>query len=69
MCDEADALAARTDPAFPEPVFEPRQSPESILANTIAKDLGVTVNPQALRMFIRARWMWIRHLAHAIHKD
>lgn len=41
--------------------------PEETLAKAFKEDLGVDIHPQALRMFIRARWNRISVLAHAIH--
>lgn len=46
---------------------EDRMDPEVILAEAFKKDLGVTIDPQALRIFIRWRWDRIQKLAHAIH--
>ena len=48
-----------------EPNFEPH--PEQSLAAEFQKELGVEINPQALRMFIRSRWGRVKVLAHAIH--
>lgn len=41
---------------------------EEIITDLIQKDLGVTINPQAWRMFIRARWDTIHGPAHRIHE-
>lgn len=41
--------------------------PEQTLAKCFREDLGVEINPQALRMFIRIRWERISTLAHRIH--
>jgi len=41
--------------------------PEQTLAKCFREDLGVEINPQALRMFIRMRWDRISTLAHRIH--
>lgn len=38
------------------------------LAEMFQQDLGVTIAPQALRMFIRMRWDKIHVLAHRIHE-
>ena len=43
------------------------REPEVILAEAFKKDLGVTMDPQALRIFIRWRWDRIQALAHKIH--
>ena len=41
--------------------------PEVILAKLFKDDLGVTINPQALRMFIQWRWDRISVLSHRVH--
>lgn len=46
---------------------ETGKSPEQLLADAFRRDLGVTFDPQALRMFIRWRWDRIQKLAHEIH--
>jgi endonuclease III len=43
------------------------RAPEVILAEAFAKDLGLVVDPQALRIFIRWRWDRVQTLAHRIH--
>lgn len=43
------------------------KEPEHALADLMARDLGVTVTPRELRMFIRANWRKVSALAHAIH--
>lgn len=42
-------------------------NPEERLASEFRTELGVEINPQALRMFIRSRWRIVSGLAHAIH--
>lgn len=42
--------------------------PEQTLAEAMKKDLGVDISPQALRLFILARWDRVTVLAHAIHE-
>lgn len=42
-------------------------SPEEGLADLMTRDLGVTVTPRELRMFIRANWRRVSAYAHAIH--
>jgi len=42
-------------------------SPEEKLAALMTRDLGVTVTPRELRMFIRANWRKVSAYAHAIH--
>lgn len=44
------------------------EKPEILLAKCFRDDLGVDINPQALRMFIRARWDRISCLGHKIHE-
>jgi hypothetical protein len=44
-----------------------RTPPEELLAKLFREDLGVEINPMALRMFIRLRWDRAQVLAHAIH--
>jgi len=46
---------------------EDTRAPEVILAEAFKKDIGVTMDPQALRIFIRWRWDRIQKLAHSIH--
>ena len=46
-----------------------REKPEVLLAREMCRELGVDVNSQALRMFIRSRWSRISVLAHEIHCD
>jgi hypothetical protein len=41
--------------------------PEDRLAKMVRDDLGVSINPQALRMFIRTRWARVSKAAHEIH--
>jgi hypothetical protein len=50
------------------PTLEIPVTPAEIsLAKLLKDDLGVEINPQALRMFIRARWDRVSLLAHVIH--
>jgi hypothetical protein len=44
------------------------EKPEVALAGALRDELGVEVNPQALRIFIRSRWGQVCKLAHAIHE-
>ena len=46
---------------------EDYRAPEIILAEAFQKDLGVKIDPQALRIFIRWRWDRVQKLAHKIH--
>ena len=41
--------------------------PEWLLAVIIERELGVKIDPMALRMFVRAHWKDVAPLAHAIH--
>jgi hypothetical protein len=41
---------------------------EQALSDLIREELGVTVEPQALRMFVRHNWFRIAALAHRIHE-
>lgn len=47
---------------------EPEKHPEVLLAKMFKEDLGVEIDPQALRMFIRFRWGRVSALAHIIHE-
>jgi hypothetical protein len=47
--------------------FKPEPPPEDRIAKMVRDDLGVSVNPQALRMFIRTRWARLSKAAHEIH--
>lgn len=41
---------------------------EELLARMFKEDLGVRVEPQAMRMFVRSRWERLTTLAHRIHE-
>lgn len=41
--------------------------PEYQLAALLSDDLNIYVNPQALRVFLRARWDKVSKLAHEVH--
>lgn len=43
------------------------QKPQNALAELINRELDVTVDAAALRLFIRANWGEVTTLAHAIH--
>jgi hypothetical protein len=45
----------------------PEPPPEERIAKMLKDDLGVTVNAQALRMFIRTRWARLSKAAHEVH--
>jgi hypothetical protein len=48
--------------------YKPESSSEEKLVDIITQDLGIVVDRQALRMFLRHRWDRISALAHRIHK-
>ena len=43
------------------------QSPERRIANAMRNELGVVVNEQALRIFVRIHWEMLSKAAHEIH--
>lgn len=43
--------------------------PEQLLAEAMKRDLGIVIDPQALRIFIRWRWNDVQRLAHRIHDE
>lgn len=43
------------------------ERPEVLLAKEFSNELGIDINPQALRIFIRSKWSRISTLAHSIH--
>ena len=51
----------------PIPVTGGRTS-EQIMVDLIREDLGVNIDPQAWRIFIRTRWDEIHGPAHRIHE-
>lgn len=48
---------------------EDETPPEVALAALVKDDLGVSVDAQALRMFVLLRWEKITGAAHAIHNE
>jgi hypothetical protein len=44
-----------------------RRSPEDRLSDALRKELGLQVNAQALRIFIRTHWTLVSKAAHEIH--
>ena len=46
----------------------PVTPPEDTLSVAIKADLGVEIDPKALRLFILMRWDRVTVLAHAIHE-
>lgn len=45
-----------------------RRMPEQMLSDAIRRELGVHIDPQALRMFIRSHWTTVSVTAHRIHE-
>lgn len=43
------------------------EPPEANLAALIRRELGISIDKAALRIFIRANWSTVQSLAHAIH--
>jgi hypothetical protein len=41
--------------------------PEQRIADAFRRELGVTLHPQALRVFIRKEWSTLSEAAHEIH--
>ena len=44
-----------------------QRTSEQVMVDMIREDLGVTIDPQAWRMFVRHRFGRISPLAHRIH--
>lgn len=44
-----------------------KQAPEKRLTDALYRKLGISLNPQALRIFIRTHWVLVRDAAHEIH--
>lgn len=42
-------------------------SPEKVIATALRRELGVIINEQALRIFIRKEWKLLAKAAHEIH--
>jgi hypothetical protein len=57
-------MCVQERPAYP-PV---EAKSEETLVAMIREDLGITVDPQALRMFLRQHWTRIALLGHRIHE-
>lgn len=47
---------------------EDSRKSEEILADMFREDLGVVIEPQALRMFVRHRFCRLSPLSHRIHE-
>ncbi len=50
------------------PITNDQRTSEQIMVDLIREDLGVTIEPQAWRMFLRHRFGRIAPLAHRIHE-
>lgn len=61
MCDRGYTAQLAAQSAVDEPASE------IALAKMLKDDLSVSVEPQALRMFIRYRWNRVQTLAHRIY--
>jgi hypothetical protein len=48
--------------------YAPEKSSEQILVDLIREDLGVHINPQAARLFVRTRWDRLHAILHRIHE-
>jgi hypothetical protein len=57
----------RSDDLIPLQYTTVEPPPEERIAKMLKDDLGVTVNAQALRMFIRTRWARLSKAAHEVH--
>lgn len=44
-------------------------APEVLLSCMLKNEIGVDVNPQALRLFMRYHWGKVSRLAHKIHDE
>jgi hypothetical protein len=44
-----------------------KERPEKLLADAMARDLRVHIDPAALRLFLLMRWDEVAPLSHAIH--
>lgn len=44
-----------------------RRKPEQKLADLMRRELDITIDPIALRLFLRGNWDRVAGLAHAIH--
>jgi len=44
-------------------------APELTLSEMLNQEIGAQINPQALRVFIRANWPRVARLAHEIHGE
>ena len=69
MCetDEAAMHAARKYQNQKAECEDPRTS-EHVMVGMIREDLGVVIDPQAWRMFVRYRFGRLAPLAHRIHE-
>lgn len=53
---------------YQEQLQKSDRAPEDRIAAAFREDLGVVINPQALRIFIRTRWELLSDAAHQIHR-
>jgi hypothetical protein len=65
MCGHATYTATQQSAANAS--AQTQRAPELLLAEAFKRDMGVVMDPQALRIFIRWRWDRISTLAHQIH--
>ena len=59
--------SAQAQAAYANAYKPPEIAPEQRIADMVREDLGLNVHPQALRMFIRARWARLSKAAHEVH--
>lgn len=60
---DAKANAAQFHPTY----VGKETPPEELLAKMIKDDIGVDINPQVLRLWVRWRWDRMTPIAHRIH--
>ena len=64
----AQNQAAAAQNIYPDGLRKAACAPEDRIAAAFREDLGVVINPQALRIFIRTRWTLLSDAAHQIHR-
>ena len=52
-----------------EPDWSRERQPEKVLARMIKRELGVSVDPEKLRVFLRSKFTAVSALAHGIHSN
>jgi hypothetical protein len=67
MCEKVTATRSLQNLEGAIAASREQTEPETLLAKLFKDDLNVDMHPQALRMFIRARWSKVSTLAHNIH--